>query len=49
MYEFDKLSADKRAKNLLLFMQDVKIRPLENVTDCELEPEASSSENTVTE
>ena len=43
MDEFHKLSEHKRAQSLIVFMKDVRIRPLMNVT--ESKSESSSTEN----
>ena len=47
MQEFLSLSDDMRVKNLILFMEDVRVRPLEQ--DKESESEASTSENSTVE
>ena len=47
MQEFLSLSDDMRVKNLILFMEDVRVRPLEQ--DKESESEASTSESSTIE
>ena len=47
MQEFLSLSDDMRVKNLILFMEDVRVRPLEQ--DKESESEASTSESSTVE
>ena len=45
--EFHSLSNDMRAKSLITFMQDVRIRPLEKAMESDSEP--NTSENSTDE